>query len=358
MSRIELKGQGGPIPTIGLPDPNLSSDLPVQTLLLPHGIPFLKVDYVGLGYTHFQVDCIGACGGNGGYGTGSPTGRAYPWAVIPGGAGGGGGLHRVSGMLSDLPDACPVVVGQPGADGRNDNGDWKHLFVLNPDGTIKYPYQYYLNPNHVSALPGDDGGYSSVNGSTCMASGGKGGLEAPQFKSHIPENTHQTRGPGGDGGEGGAGGRTVAGGGAPGAWTDETVDEYGRKIYNLKPPKDGSWDGTIGQGGGGGRGGGYYHPGYPLYIAPQLAADELMHADIDVTVWEASAGGQGSFSYTDTSVYGVRQARQMYTGRGISAPIIGGVGGGARLTKLQGYGSKAPGFSPQGAVQIRIFKVT
>ena len=32
-----------------------------------------------------------------------------------GGAGGGGGVHRVLGLLSGLPTSCPVVVGAGGA---------------------------------------------------------------------------------------------------------------------------------------------------------------------------------------------------------------------------------------------------
>lgn len=65
MSRFELGGHEGPIPSIALPDPNLSDDMPVQQLELVDGIPFQKADWVALGYTHFEVWCVGAAGGRG-----------------------------------------------------------------------------------------------------------------------------------------------------------------------------------------------------------------------------------------------------------------------------------------------------
>lgn len=61
MSRIELGGEGDPIPTIALPDPNLSQDLPPTVLVLPTGM-FNKTDWVGLGFTHYEVWCVGAAG--------------------------------------------------------------------------------------------------------------------------------------------------------------------------------------------------------------------------------------------------------------------------------------------------------
>jgi len=66
MSRIEFGGYGGPIPDIAIPDPNLSSDLPIQVLELVDGVPFAKADWVALGYTHYEVWCIGGAGGLGG----------------------------------------------------------------------------------------------------------------------------------------------------------------------------------------------------------------------------------------------------------------------------------------------------
>jgi hypothetical protein len=66
MTHFEFGGYGVPIPNIALPDPNLSSDLPVQVLELVDGEAFLKADWVALGYTHYEVWCIGAVGGRGG----------------------------------------------------------------------------------------------------------------------------------------------------------------------------------------------------------------------------------------------------------------------------------------------------
>lgn len=65
MSRFELGGKGDPIPLIALPDPNLNDDLPAQVFVLSDGVPFDKTDWVGLGYTHFEVWCIGGAGGLG-----------------------------------------------------------------------------------------------------------------------------------------------------------------------------------------------------------------------------------------------------------------------------------------------------
>jgi len=66
MSRLVLAGLGGPIPTISLPDPNASGDRPTLELLLEDGVPFEKVAYTSLGYTHYEVWCIGGSGGLGG----------------------------------------------------------------------------------------------------------------------------------------------------------------------------------------------------------------------------------------------------------------------------------------------------
>ena len=66
MSRLLLAGQGGPIPTISLPDPNSSSERPTVELLLENGVSFEKVAYTSLGYTHYEVWCVGGSGGLGG----------------------------------------------------------------------------------------------------------------------------------------------------------------------------------------------------------------------------------------------------------------------------------------------------
>jgi hypothetical protein len=66
MTRFELGGYGDPIPSIAIPDPNLSGDRPVQLLVLEDGVPFVKTDWMALGYTHYEVWCIGGAGGLGG----------------------------------------------------------------------------------------------------------------------------------------------------------------------------------------------------------------------------------------------------------------------------------------------------
>jgi hypothetical protein len=66
MSRIELAGYGTPIPTISLPDPNASGERPTLELVLENGVPFEKADFVSLGYTHYEVWCVGGAGGKGG----------------------------------------------------------------------------------------------------------------------------------------------------------------------------------------------------------------------------------------------------------------------------------------------------
>src|SRR3954468_2695321 len=106
--------------------------------------------YRDLGYTHFDVICIGAGGGTGG---GVDTLNTGTKVRNRGGAGGGGGFHRVHGLLSALPNSCPIVVGAGGAPGVDDTTP-----------------QFTTN--------GADGGASSFNTTTCRASGGKGGKRA------------------------------------------------------------------------------------------------------------------------------------------------------------------------------------
>lgn len=76
MSRFELGGKGDPIPLIALPDPNLDENLPPQVFLLSDGVPFNKFDWVGLGYTHYEVWCIGGSGGRGAPGSNQVIWRA------------------------------------------------------------------------------------------------------------------------------------------------------------------------------------------------------------------------------------------------------------------------------------------
>lgn len=64
--RVFLGGKGTPIPPIALPDPNVA-DAAVPAILLPeNGEVFNPADYIPLGYTHYEVWCVGAVGGRGG----------------------------------------------------------------------------------------------------------------------------------------------------------------------------------------------------------------------------------------------------------------------------------------------------
>jgi hypothetical protein len=277
MTQIRLAGQGGPIPNVALPDPNIDLDLPVQTLELANGQIFRKEDWLNVGYTRYEVWCIGAAGGKGGDGGGryvySESGPSdylalswpYYFTQHPskppgyllahwhhpyigpkeiqahGGAGGGGGLHVVSGLLSDLPDASPVVVGQTGADavlGQLIKPVVVHTsYADTPGASVEGAYDVYDLP-HLSFSPpmaGGDGGTSSFNGTLCQASGGKGGQGCAKWVGNLLMIT-------GYGGDGGSGGRSAPGGGGAGSLTDSNGS-------------DGTWDGSIGKGGGGGRGG-------------------------------------------------------------------------------------------------------
>jgi len=212
-----------------------------------------------------------------------------------GGAGGGGGLHRILTSLANLPNSCPVVVGVAGSNGTDNDG----ISV---------------------ATPGGNGGVSSFNGTTCRASGGGGGAPGPGGFS-----------PGGNGGAGGSGDRTSAGGGATGG-------------------ANGTWNGVIGYGGSGGKGGSYF---------TNPDGDPRPNPAPDIS-YEAGEAGHGSYSFEDTSVYGSRQSRSAYPNpwnppnNGL---ILPGTGGGARISTLMAYGSRAPSFNPNGAVFIRVMQI-
>jgi len=283
MSRFELGGQGEPISNIALPDPNIDPNLPPQVLVLEDGVPFLKADYVGLGYTHYEAWCVGAAGGRGGDGGArygiyaitnnaldpafAPPTTSWPYYNVPdparpgysithyhdpvlggmwssnmfigfpnvwGGGGGGGGLHLVSGLLVDLPDEAPVVVGQAGVDAAPGQISNPNPVTPSPPYTPGSVYDPPIRTFYPPAA-GGDGGASSFNGETCRASGGKGGNPGAHWAGDLL--MYEAKG-----GDGGCGGRTTAGGGGVGS-TAETN------------PSDGTWDGSIGKGGGGGRGG-------------------------------------------------------------------------------------------------------
>lgn len=367
--RAELKGYGLPNSSEALPNPTADGDLPPQRLLLPSGM-FVKADYVSLGFTNFEVWCIGGAGGHGGDGY---TGLGWRYTLVPkagggfithwhdptvderipwGGAGGGGGMHHAAGLLSDLPDATPVVVGEAGlvaVDGllyiqtTDPQPDGSHLKILTAPITLEPSDVMFgvtssdvLDPGAIFTVDkpraGGDGGASIFNDGQCKASGGKGGgptsvvnssptVFAPVFTTGV-------------GGDGGAGNRTAAGGGAAGSLSQAVAGLGGGDSSAGANGADGTWDGNIGQGGGGGRGG--------LHIADNLntPGDEETNA-------LGSSGGQGSYSFGDTSVYGPREQREEQKPGG---------GGGAKIGPLQ-YGSHAPGFNPMGAVIIRLTKL-
>lgn len=243
--------------------------------------------YIQMGYTDFDVICIG---GGGGMGGGIDTQNSGNLMRSYGGAGGGGGLQRVKGLLSALPASCPVVIGAGGALGTED-------------------------PSNVGfTTDGGDGGTSSFNGATCQASGGKGGKRVQSNSFTVTTQAN--------GGNGGVGGSNVAGGGAAGGVAG-TPSATGPGVAGT-PGADGTWDGSIGQGGGGGAGGvGKYGSG-------------------GTTCNAATAGGRGSYNSGDTSVYGPGGSSSADPQSGSQNTVPGGAGG-EKATPVNGlpyiYGS-------------------
>jgi hypothetical protein len=254
----------------------------------PKTIPFDDVGshdfdtehWMDLGYTDFDVICIGGGGGRGG---GIDTGNTGTLWRTYGGEGGGGGYHRVQGKLAGLPSPCPVVVGAAGVIGHED--------VSNP----------------LSTTDGTNGSYSSFNGTFCCASGGMGGKKAQAATLAAIATTN----PQADGGRGGKGNSLAVGGGdgLGGVCGDPDTDDS-------TDGEDGPITDDIGHGGGGGAGGvsKYGTPGV-LYLA-------------------ATAGGRGSYNPVDTLVAGDPEDPD-YGGANVedSKP---GRGGGAKATPLNG----------------------
>jgi hypothetical protein len=204
--------------------------------------------YITQGYTHFDVIVIGGGGGRGG---GIDTENTGTLIRNYGGEGGGGGFHRVRGLLSALPTLCPVVIGAGGAAGTD--------HISNPALTTD----------------GEDGGYSSFNDTTCRASGGEGGKRAQSNSDSVTTDA--------DGGDGGIGNRIISGGGAAGGVAG-TPSPTGPGTAGTNGT-DGSFFQNVGKGGGGGAG------GVGKYGTP-------------TTCNAATAGGRGSYNPGDTSVYG------------------------------------------------------
>lgn len=432
MSRFELGGHEEPNPIEALPN-EFAADTPSYLVSLPNGEDFIPEVYLSFGYTHYEVTCIGGAGGSGGevrdkvnfdatykfetmpsvvwaafievargwYGSevlvqdrlpGGGWGDSHyipvatfleqlypghqyqratfsnPSLATPlawGGGGGGGGLHVVSGQLADLPEAVPVVVGQAGVEGLMGHKISSATVVPLPRdvelgvGNVFWAWQsiYPLpHPSFPIPQPGGNGGTSSFNGDMCVASGGKGGKPAIRWQSGQLLLD-------GVGGEGGSGDRSIAGGGAPGATLLENF------------ASDGTWDGEVGKGGGGGHGGAFATG----FIWNALNNRWFSVGGIsDTGKWQnAGDGGQGSFSYADTSVFGARQRKQSVSMQGgepvlahsgvglipiyapsvvVAYPILAGGGGGATRGTWK-FGSHALGFSPNGAVLIRVYKV-
>ena len=265
---------------------------------------FDTLKYMNLGYTNFDVICIG---GGGGMGGGIDTANTGTLIRSYGGAGGGGGLHRVQGLLSALPNSCPVVIGAGGILGIDDSSNVGRI------------------------TDGGDGGYSSFNGNTCQASGGKGGQRVQSNSLTVSTSAN--------GGDGGVGGRSNAGGGAHGGIAG-TPTATGPGVAGTAGA-DGTWNGTIGQGGGGGAGGvGKYGSG-------------------GTTCNAATSGGKGSYNPGDTSVYGPGDNPDNDPESG-SQNIIPGGASGAKAAPLNGlpyiYGSSRGTRTPgdPGTVVLRL----
>jgi hypothetical protein len=240
---------------------------------------FTPQQYIDLGYTHFDVICIGAGGGMGG---GIDTANTGTLVRSYGGAGGGGGYHRVRGLLSALPATCPVVIGVGGALGT----------------------EHSSNP--ASTTNGGDGGSSSFNDPTCRASGGKGGKRV--------QTNSLTSATLADGGDGGIGNRLNAGGGSLGG-TAGTPTATGPGTLGTAGA-DGTFFQDIGKGGGGGAGGVGKYGGA-------------------VTCNAATTGGRGSFNPGDTSVYGPGDTPKNDASTG-AANIIPGGASGAKTAPVSG----------------------
>ncbi len=258
--------------------------------------------WMELGYTHFDVICIG---GGGGIGGGIDTANTGTQIRSYGGAGGGGGFHRVRGLLSALPTEVLIHVGIAGIPGN----------------------EHSSNPALTS--DGSDGGYSSFNETTCRASGGKGGKRVQSNSLTVGTQAH--------GGEGGIGNRIIVGGGAPGGLAGiPSATGPGTPGSN---GTDGTIFNNIGKGGGGGAGGVGKYGG--------------------ITCNAATAGGRGSYNPGDTSVYGPGDNPDTDPSS-LAANIIPGGASGAKASPLNGlptiYGQSKGALVPanKGIVIIRL----
>lgn len=248
---------------------------------------FDPAPYIALGYTHFDVICIGGGGGDGGNYFGEDYNTPGQYLRSYGGKGGGGGFHRIQGLLAALTGGVAVNIGGLGTPGTS----------LNTDSGVE---------TDIATTDGGPGGTTSFWDGACAASGGEGGSRVYSATLDIGSNAN--------GGDGGIGASSSPGGGASGGLA-------GDESTPAEPPENGSFNGSVGQGGGGGAGGvGIYPVGGPAYTARV----------------QATAGGRGSYDPT-LSVYGPGGPALF----DISADIdngytIPGYGGGAKATPLNG----------------------
>lgn len=246
-------------------------------------------------YTNFDAIVIGAGGGRGGGYYGEDSEHAGITLRSIGGEGGGGGYHRIQGVLEGLGDSIDIIVGTPGANG--------------------------IDHSELDDLTDGEDGATSWFGDICYASGGNGGkkVESASIDFNMGAN-------GGDGGLGGISEHGWGGmGGICGAVDDPEVVgdapgtngedgpllvgpyEYTIGFFTLR--------GTIGKGGGGGAGG-----------LARLVDDEwVRHFPFP------TSGGRGSYDL-DERVFGPGTAPGIDSETGLV--IVPGRGGGARATPL------------------------
>jgi hypothetical protein len=277
--------------------------------------------YIDLGYTNFDAIVIGAGGGRGGGYDGADFNTPANKLRGYGGEGGGGGFHRVKGLLASLDDTISILVGQPGANGTD----------LLTDSTVEY---------NIATTDGGFGGYSSFNGYSCIASGGNGGKRVYSATLDISLGC--------DGGDGGLGGISEHGWGGPhgtaGTFADlgpepGTPGEDGPLFYGPFEYTVGfvTAAGLIGKGGGGGAG------GMGLYVTGDTGANRL----------RATAGGRGSYDPSDESVFGLG-GPPGHDPNSNTDEVVPGYASGARVTPLDGTNTVYGKSGQTGVVVLRL----
>lgn len=269
------------------------------------------------GYTNFDVICIGAGGGRGGGYYGTDSEHATHTLRNFGGEGGGGGFHRVQGLLEALGDTIDYEVGVPGTNG--------------------------VDKDDLDTITDGGDGTSSIFGGFAAASGGNGGK-----KSISDSKENATGADGGDGGLGGQGEHGWGGkGGIAGIANDpeslgNTPGTDGEDGVLLTGPYEFTSGfftnpGVIGKGGGGGTGGGA----------------RLVDGDTD---WIAqfpdpTRGGKGSYDVSEM-VFAMGGDPTVDPDTGLI--LVPGKAGGARATPLTNSWRPFGGSGQQGAVILRL----